>query len=179
MEEEKKPRKKKKPAEGDGGGKEHKPNWRETHASTEDIQQFLCDNILLRHNVITGKEEFRVPERDEFAALGMRYPTGATPLDEWRGCDWQQVSDRLVNSLWNMLSVGKDVSQKNIWTVIGSDYVPLYNPFSQYLSRLPPWDEDTNPILNLALTVTVKGGQEENLLFYVCLRKWLVAMVAG
>ena len=160
--------------------KEHKKNWRETRASAEDIQNFLCDNILLRHNVISGEAEFRVPMKDEFDALGWIYPTGANPLDEWRSAvKWQNVNDRLVNSLWNMLSMQKDVSDREIWRVIRSDFVPLYNPFTNYLSRLPPWDEETNPILELAMTVNVKGGTEEQLLFYVCLRKWLVAMVAG
>ena len=152
--------------------KEHKKNWRETRASAEDIQNFLCDNILLRHNVISGEAEFRVPMKDEFDALGWIYPTGANPLDEWRSAvKWQNVNDRLVNSLWNMLSMQKDVSDREIWRVIRSDFVPLYNPFTNYLSRLPPWDEETNPILELAMTVNVKGGTEEQLLFYVCLRK--------
>ena len=43
----------KKATENDSGEKAHKPNWRETHASPEDIQRFLCNNVLLRHNVIT------------------------------------------------------------------------------------------------------------------------------
>ena len=160
--------------------KEHKPNWRETHASPEDIQKFLNDNVLLRHDVITGQPEFRVPERDEFEALGMTYPTGAVPLDEWRSAtQWYGVCDRFVATLYNMLSVGKDVREQDIWRVIKSDFVKLYNPFRQYLSRLPLWDESTNPILELSMTVTVKGGTEEQLLFYVCLRKWLVAMIAG
>ena len=68
---------------------------------------------------------------------------------------------------------------KKIWQVIDSDFVPLYNPLREYLNRLPPWDEATNPILDLALSVTVKGGPDEQLLFYACLRKWLVGMVAG
>ena len=179
----KKPKKKAKKAaaEGDGGSeKEHKPNWRETHASPEDIQRFLCNNVLLRHNVITGQPEFRVPERDEFEAMGMTYPTGAVPLDEWRSAtQWYGVCDRFVATLYNMLSVGKEVREQDIWREIKSDFVKLYNPFQQYLSRLPPWDESTNPILELAMTVTVRGGTEEQLLFYVCLRKWLVAMIAG
>ena len=181
MAEEKKKRKKKATAEDDGGEqKAHKPNWRETHVSTEDIQKFLCNNVLLRHDVITGQPEFRVPERDEFEALGMMYPTGAVPLDEWRSAtQWYGVCDRFVATLYNMLSVGKEVREQDIWRVIKSDFVKLYNPFRQYLSRLPPWDETTNPILGLAMTVTVKGGTEEQLLFYVCLRKWLVAMIAG
>ena len=175
----KKKRKKKAAAEGEGS-KEHKPNWRETHASKKDITAFLNGIILLRHNVITDKAEFRVPDKDEFDSLGMTYPTGATPLDEWRSCTgWQTVNDRLVNSLCNMLSMQKEVRVKDIWDVIGSDFVPLFNPFVHYLSRLPPWDGHANPILELSMSVTVKGGTEEQLLFYVCLRKWLVAMVAG
>ena len=181
MEEEKtKKKRKKSAAEGNGGEKGHKPNWRETHASKEDIAKFLNEVIILRQNVITGKAEFRVPEKDEFESIGMRYPTGATPLDEWRSASgWQTVNDRLVNSLCNMLSMKKDTRGKDVWDVINSDFVALFNPFVYYLNRLPPWDEDTNPILDLSTTVTVKGCQDEQLLFYVCLRKWLVGMVAG
>jgi len=160
--------------------KEHKKNWRETRATEEDIQNFLMGTLYLRHNVITGKDEFRVPEISEYAAMGIKYPTGKTPLDEWRSPDqWFEVKDRLVNSLCSILSKQKDVNVKKIWQVIDSDFVPLYNPLREYLNRLPPWDEATNPILDLALSVTVKGGPDEQLLFYACLRKWLVGMVAG
>ena len=164
----------------DQAPKEHKPNWRETRATEEDIQNFLMGTLYLRHNVITGKDEFRVPEISEYAAMGIKYPTGKTPLDEWRSPDqWFEVKDRLVNSLCSILSKQKDVNVKKIWQVIDSDFVPLYNPLREYLNRLPPWDEATNPILDLALSVTVKGGPDEQLLFYACLRKWLVGMVAG
>lgn len=158
----------------------HKKNWRETRATEEDIQKFLMGTLYLRHNVITGKDEFRVPEISEYAAMGIKYPTGKTPLDEWRSPDqWFEVKDRLVNSLCSMLSKQKDVNAKKIWQVIDSDFVPLYNPLREYLNRLPPWDETTNPILSLAMDVNVKGGPDEQLLFYACLRKWLVGMVAG
>ena len=164
----------------DQAPKEHKPNWRETRATEEDIQNFLMGTLYLRHNVITGKDEFRVPEISEYAAMGIKYPTGKTPLDEWRSPDqWYEVEDRLVNTLCSMLSKRKDVNIKKIWQVIDSDFVPLYNPLIDYLKRLPPWDETTNPILSLALDVNVKGGPDEQLLFYACLRKWLVGMVAG
>ena len=163
-----------------GGEKVHKQNWRETHATTEDIQKFLSKYVLLRHNTVTGQPEFRVPERDEFDSLGMKYITGATPLDEWRSAtDWQTVNDRLVNSMQNLLSFAKDVRDKDFWRVINSDYVALFDPFRRYLDGLPPWDGKTNPIMELSSTVMVKGGAEEQLLFYACLRKWLVAMIAG
>ena len=162
------------------GETQHKKNWRETRATEEDIQKFLMGTLYLRHNVITGKDEFRVPEISEYAAMGIKYPTGKTPLDEWRSPDqWFEVKDRLVNSLCSMLSKQKDVNAKKIWQVIDSDFVPPYNPLRENVNRLPPWDETTNPILSLAMDVNVKGGPDEQLLFYACLRKWLVGMVAG
>ena len=163
-----------------GGERVHKKPWQETQATSKDIEEFLNKYVILRHNTVTGQPEFRVPECDEFESLGMQYITGATPLDEWRSAtEWHNVCDRFVNSLINMLSRQKDVSERVMWRVINSDYVPLYNPFETYLSRLPPWDGTTNHIMDLASTVTVKGGAEELLLFYACLRKWLVAMIAG
>ena len=41
--------------------KEHKSNWQEYTAMPEDINAFLMDNIFLRHNVITGRVEYRTP----------------------------------------------------------------------------------------------------------------------
>lgn len=160
--------------------KEHKKNWREMCATEKDIQNFLNGTLYLRMNEVSGEAEFRVPSIGEYAAMRIRYPTGRTPLDEWRDNDaWQVVDDRLVNSLCNMLSVEKVVNPNKIWQVIKSDFVQRYNPFRHYLNRLPPWTEDTNPILSLAMDVKVKGGMDEQMLFYLCLRKWLVAMVAG
>ena len=180
-EETKKKRKRKAAADGDSTEhKEHKKNWREYMATVEDIQTFLAGTVLLRQNAISGRPEFRVPTQDEFEALGQVYPTGAKPLDEWRSYfDWQPVTDRLVNTLWQMLKARKDVSRHDIWSVIDSDFVPLYNPFSTYLDHLPPPDQRRGAIFELAMTVTVKGGTEEQTLFYMYLRKWLVGMVAG
>lgn len=177
------PKKRKRKAAADGDStehKEHKKNWREYMATVEDIQTFLAGTVLLRQNAISGRPEFRVPTQDEFEALGQVYPTGAKPLDEWRSYfDWQPVTDRLVNTLWQMLKARKDVSRHDIWSVIDSDFVPLYNPFSTYLDHLPPPDQRRGAIFELAMTVTVKGGTEEQTLFYMYLRKWLVGMVAG
>ena len=55
-------KKKKSATEGDGTqAKEHKPNWREVYASPEDIKTFLGGRLYLRHNVITGRVECRLP----------------------------------------------------------------------------------------------------------------------
>lgn len=66
MEEEKTKKRRKKKA--DEGEKAHKKNWREEYASVEDIKTFLGRRLYLRHNVVTGRVECRVPERDWFAA---------------------------------------------------------------------------------------------------------------
>ena len=40
---------------------ERKPSWKEYMATVEDIQNFLMDRILLRHNVITKRVDYRAP----------------------------------------------------------------------------------------------------------------------
>ena len=157
----------------------HKKSWQEINASEQDIQDFLNNTVVLRHNEITGETEFRVPSISVFTAMSNRYPTGKTPLDEWRTGEWYEVNDRFVNSLANMLAAEKNVNTNKIWQVLRSDFVPKFNPFRYYLNHLAPWDETQNPILSLAMDVKVRGDDDEQLFFYVCLRKWLVAMVAG
>ena len=175
------PKKKRKKKDDDGGQKEHKKNWREVYATKKEIRQMLSDNVFLRYNAITGRPEFRVPLQDEFdAATRIFYPSGKSPLDEWRSTtEWHTVDDRFFNSLVQLLSEWKDIRERDLWTVIGSDFVPLYNPFSEYLDRLPPPDPERAAIFELSMTVTVKGDSQEQALFYMYLRKWLVGMVAG
>ena len=141
--------------------KERKPNWKEYMASVEDIQNFLMDRILLRHNVITRRVEYRIPA-------------------EFRGetTEWEPLSDRIVNSLWTELSATKMVRAQDIYRVVESDFVPEYNPFTYYLEHLPPWNGE-NHILAMSMSVQVKGGVEEQMRFADYLTKWLVAMVAG
>ena len=89
---EQKPKKAKKAAaEGEGDGKEHKKNWREVYATVEDIQQFLSNNVYLRHNVITKRVEYRQPEMDYF---------NGGPESTPESLIWQPISDWVVNSLW-------------------------------------------------------------------------------
>lgn len=61
---------------------------------------------------------------------------------------------------------------------ICSDYVKDFHPFIDYLEHLPPWDGD-DYIRELAMGVTVDGNTDDWIVFSECLRKWLVAMVAG
>ena len=141
--------------------KEHKKNWREVYASVEDIKGFLGGRLYLRHNVITGRVECRLPSN---------YETDGT--------DWQPISDRVVNSLWAELSQVKPVRAHDMYRVMESDFAPDYHPFRYYLDHLPPWDGQ-DYIIELSVSITIRGGVEKQMLFYEYLKKWLVAMVAG
>ena len=166
----KKKRKKNAASEENGGEKAHKPNWRETYATVEEIKAFLRDHVYLRHNVITGRAECRIPEADYFSEGG----AGIQCTDRW-----QPISDRIVNSLWAEMSREKPVRVQDVYRVIESDFVPDYHPFRYYLEHLPPWDGESDFILEMSTSVLVKGDVDEQLRFYEYLKKWLVAMVAG
>ncbi len=161
---EEKPKKKRKKSAAEGDGtqeKEHKKNWREVYASVGDIKAFLGGRLYLRHNVITGRVECRLPSN---------YETDGT--------DWQPISDRVVNSLWAELSQVKPVRAQDMYRVMESDFVEEYHPFRYYLDHLPPWDGQ-DYIIELSVSITIRGGVEKQMLFYEYLKKWLVAMVAG
>ncbi len=167
MEEEKPKKKRKKKAAEDGEPKEHRKSWREDYATVEDIKTFLGGRLYLRHNVVTGRVECRVPEADTFSGSRLA------------AADWQPVNDRIVNSLWAELSKEKLTRAQDIYRVIESDFVPAYHPFRYYLDHLPPWNGSDDYILELSLSITVKGDTDEQMLFAGYLKKWLVGMVAG
>ena len=171
MEEEKEKKKRKKSDKGDGE-KEHKKNWREVYATVEDIKTFLSDHIYLRHNVITGRIECRVPTKD-------LWELGTDPFEAAQVDKWQPISDRIVNSLWTAMSRDKPVRAQDLFRVIESDFVPDYHPFRYYLENLPEWDGETDYILGMSVSVQVKGDVEEQILFANYLKKWLVGMVAA
>ena len=153
----------------------HAKNWKEYMATVEDIQNFLMDRIMLRHNVITGRVEYRLPSRDYFSTT----PSYGHPSFQTEGSsDWQPINDRIVNSLWAELSATKVVRVQDMYRVIESDFVPEYHPFRYYLEHLPPWDGQ-NHILAMSVSVSVKGDVKEQMLFAEYLTKWLVGMVAG
>ena len=151
--------KKKKAAVAD---KEHKKPWREEYAGVSDIQDFLLGRILLRRNALTGLVESRWPAE---------FPGETTA--------WEPLSSVTVNTLWSELSLQKPVRKQDMQNVIESDFVGEYHPFRQYLEHLPPWDGVSDHILAMSMSVQVRGGADEQLLFAQYLKKWLVWMVGG
>ncbi|MBP5425572.1 MAG: hypothetical protein J6Y33_05805, partial [Prevotella sp.] len=164
MEEEKlKKKRKKKGVEGDSGEKAHKTPWQEKYASPEEIETFLNDHLYLRRNVVTLRTEWREPSS---------YESDGTEK-------WEPMNDWKLNTLWKKMAKEKPVIFDHMKKVINSDSFPDFHPFRFYLEHLPPWDHKNDYILEMSLSVSVKGGVEEQMRFAEYLRKWLVAMVAG
>ena len=146
-------------------------------ASINEIIQFLADNVELRYNQITMRVEYKMKKQPAEAPQVKAPSDGAT--DE-ATATWQVITDRIVNTLWREMSKTNRASAQDFYRVIESDYVTAFNPFKAYLDRLPEWhDGDTDYIRQLADSITVKGGEEQQKLWELYLKKWLVGMLAG
>ena len=170
-------------------------------ATVEEIKSFLDGHVSLRFNEITSRVEYEIPADNTDARRFM------------------PVNDRIVNSLWSQMSTITRVNIQDMYRVIESDYVPVFNPFKEYLNSLPQITQTSTdnvsdepgsckPIVSqqqnlcksvksvgvqdkkqsvgendyireLAQTVRVKGGEQEQKLWHLYLKKWLVGMVAS
>ena len=180
MDEENKKKHKKKPKD-ESGPTEHKVPWQQKYASTEDIKQMLSECVMLRYNEVRRRTEIHYlstgPEirADENGLLTIFGAENGGISD-----GYHDLSERDLNTLWDRLCQRKPVIHQHLRNIIESDYVPAYHPFRHYLEHLPPWTpEQGNAIIELSLSVNVKGDAEEQTLFYRYLTKWLVAMVAS
>lgn len=125
----------------------------EAEAVAWAVEAFLFSQAEFRHNVITHHCEIRWTEEAGFLPL----------------------TDRDVNTLWGRMNktVGR-VYLTDIYNVIHSEFVPLFNPFQSYFDHLPSWDGVSDPIGDLADTVHVKSDQAE---FRDYFRKWFVGIL--
>ena len=179
-----------------GGGGDNRGDSKT--ATVEEIKSFLDGHISLRFNEITSRVEYEIP---------------ADNTDTHR---FMPVNDRIVNSLWSQMSTITRVNIQDMYRVIESDYVPVFNPFKEYLNSLPQITQTSTdnvsdepgsckPVVSqqqnlcksvgvqdkkqsvgekdyireLAQTVRVKGGEQEQKLWHLYLKKWLVGMVAS
>ena len=176
-------------------------------ATVEEIKSFLDGHVSLRFNEITSRVEYELP-KDKTDAHSVADARRFIP-----------VNDRIVNSLWSQMSTITRVNIQDMYRVIESDYVPVFNPFKEYLNSLPQITQTSTdnvsdepgsckPIVSqqqnlcksvksvgiqdkkqsvgendyireLAQTVRVKGGEQEQMLWHLYLKKWLVGMVAS
>ncbi len=160
--------------DGKGGGSGGRPDTK--YASVEEIKAFLDGHVSLRFNEITSRVEYLSNTDTTDVSFLTTNRTNRTNEGAW-----QPINDRIVNSLWSQMSAVARVNIQDIYRVIESDYVPIFNPFVEYLNSLPEWHVgDHDYIADLAATVKVKGEVDSSLFtFRSSLKKWLVAMVAS
>ena len=151
-------------------------------ATVEEIKSFLDGHVSLRFNEITSRVEYESPEDKDDKTDARRFADARRFIP---------VNDRIVNSLWSQMSSITRVNIQDMYRVIESDYVPVFNPFKEYLNNLGksvkstgnqaenPSIEEQDYIHELAQTVHVKGGEQEQMLWHLYLKKWLVGMVAS
>lgn len=195
---------------GRDGGRAGKDNA--NTASVDEIKAFLDGRVRLRYNVITSRVECLLTGENTNNSLSGLNTNLTNDTNNSLGVNtnptcpqWQPISDRIVNTLWSQMSSVMRVNIQDVYRVIESDYVPVFNPFVEYLESLPEWHEgDHDYIADLAATVKIKGEQEhieapeadsslftlpsslpsqeaDSSLFTLrsSLKKWLVGMVAG
>ena len=186
-------------------------------ASVEEIKSFLDGHVSLRFNEITSRVEYLSAEHKRNLNGKQETPSEfcLSSDDNLKSDVWQPINDRKVNSLWAEMSQITRVNKQDMYSIIESDYVPIFNPFTEYLSTLDErlntnctnkansaahtscdrpsaeaderfvqferfvFKKDYDYIRDLANTVRVKGGDQEQMLWYRYLRKWLVGMVAS
>lgn len=121
--------------------------------SVGEIEDFLVMQARFRHNVITKQCEICFEGDTIFSML----------------------TDRDAYTLWRRINkaVGRTYLT-DIYHVIHSEFVPLFNPFEDYFYSLPAWDGTTDYIGRLATTVHVRGDQA---CFEAYFRKWFVGIL--
>ena len=223
-----------------GGGGDRKV------ASVDEIKSFLDGHVSLRFNEITSRVEYLSHTEEKFKSHTddifkshtdstdftdvapyvcgdiMSAQADEKSVESVRSvCQkeipvWTPINDRKVNSLWSKMSEVTRVNKQDLYSIIESDYVPIFNPFTEYLNSLPQITSTNNVsdetesckpvasqqqnlcesvqsvgeknhsyvgekdyIRELAATIRVKGGDQEQMLWYRYLKKWLVGMVAS
>jgi len=130
------------------------------YATVSEIEAFLTGEADFRYNEITRMNEIR-----------------------WKGEEtFRSITDRDESTLWRRMNRSERPARFNdLRLVLSSEYVPFFSPFKDYFYHLPTWQEgDTDYIRLLADTVTLANSSPEaKATFEHCLKKWLVAMVAG
>ena len=146
-------------------GTKKKPTKQKTeqpkYISVEEIETCLTELADFRWNEITRMTEIRWKDREEA---------------------FRPMTDRDEGTLWSRINKQqKPLRMKDMQWVLGSEFVPVHHPFKDYFYGLPKWQEgDTDYITSLADTITLTDESLETRgLFRRCLKKWLVAMIAG
>lgn len=128
-------------------------------ATVVDIEGYL-KSYELRYNMISHKTEYK--EKD--------------------GLVWKWLDDRTLNTMWcDFCAKGFRCNISDFNQVVNSDNIKPYYAFVEYFNGLPEWTHDQpDYIQELADRITlVDETPEMREYLRKCLKKWIVAMVAG
>lgn len=120
----------------------------------DQIEQYLTANTTFRYNIVSGIIEIMNTNTGEFVPM----------------------VDYLENSLFRaLLKNNIPCSIARLRSIIYSNFSKKHDPFKEYFDHLPPWDGETDFILQLSKTVSTTNDQ----FWQLCFKKWLVASVAS
>ncbi|MEI8047353.1 MAG: VapE domain-containing protein [Bacteroidota bacterium] len=120
----------------------------------DQIEQYLSSCTTMRYNIVSGIIEVKNTITEEFM-----------PLDDY-----------LENSMLRaLLKNNIPCNTTRLKSIIHSNYSKKYDPFKEYFNQLPPWDGETDYILQLSQTISATDNQ----FWQNCFKKWLVASVAS
>lgn len=118
-------------------------------------ESFLNQSYEFRFNKVTGRVEYKAKGEPAF----------------------RRLEEYDLNSLYRKLSYSHiDIGISILASLLSSDYAEPFDPFVEYYRNLPPWDQKTDYIAQLANSVQLKRPQE-TATWHEYLKKWLVAAV--
>lgn len=124
--------------------------------------RYINERYALRYNVVTGYTE--IAERN---------------ADDGAQGKWTMLDDRMMKTI--KVRFCKEVAQTNVQTirdiVESADYSVAYNPITDYLDSLAPWDGEDDAI-GRVIDYLKFETPEERTYAHIVMRKWFIAMVA-
>ena len=129
----------------------------------DKLENFLSTRYVFRHNIVSGKLEFKIVSSNRSRLPSLR-----------GGLGWGVMNDFIENSMLRECLKGRiKTNLSSLRNLLYSDFCELFNPFEDYFFNLPTYDENTDYITELANTITTTKQD----LWQQCFKKWLVAMV--
>lgn len=134
-------------------GNRKKKKGEEDRLLVDAIEEYISAHYEFRYNEISTRIEWQKKGAPTYSTL----------------------DDRAENSLWRAIQKEGIVCRiAEVRQILGSDFVPVFNPFRHYFDTLPGWDgKDHLAALVETVTTTCPAFWDK------CLRKWMVAMVAS
>ena len=153
-------------------------------------QQIACEwleqNYLqydsLRHDMVMDRLQIRDYKPTPDPSLkGREAGDGRLAIGN-RQDTWRNLSDKDINTMvcQCVQETEVSVSLTEMWTALKSDMVPAVHPIRAWLNQLDQYTYDQVDWIDfVAKQVQVVGGEQANLYWRQCFKKWFVAMVAS